>query len=75
MFSIRYIGKESNGLERAEVLGVDDGDYTHYDNADSIIVQNKKLFIEMRPRDSARFGLMKQPLRNIKRALRATSQN
>jgi hypothetical protein len=55
---------------RAEVLGVDEEDYTHYDNADRLIMQNRKLFLEMRPRDAARFGLMKQPFWNIKKALR-----
>jgi hypothetical protein len=35
---------------RAEVLGVDEEDYTHYDNADRLIMQNRKLFLEMRPR-------------------------
>ncbi|MGC1709710.1 MAG: hypothetical protein WA799_07915 [Nitrosotalea sp.] len=35
--SISYIGKESNELEESQIIGVDDDNYTRYDNIQSKI--------------------------------------
>ncbi len=68
--SIRYIGKESNNLEIAEILGVQQDDYVEYSNRDNIILNNKELILSLKPKDVERYGIAKEVLIRVKKHIR-----
>jgi hypothetical protein len=68
--SVLHIGKESNNLEEAEVLGVQSDDYVLYGNtaADQIFSQKERILL-VKPREVKDLGISRQTLFNIKRAI------
>ncbi len=67
-FLIRYTGKESNDLDTVEAVGVGSNNYTQYVHIDQIILDNKEVESQFRPKDIAPHRLMKEVLRNAKSA-------
>lgn len=71
-----HIGKESNNLEQAEVLGVQEEDdcVVVYDN-NSLLLQkrlfsHKEMILQLlEPKDVKEFGISRQTLNNVKHAL------
>ncbi len=69
VYSVIHVGKESNNLDIAEVLGVEKDDYVIYNNIKDIIISKKDLILSLRPRDVRSFGIMKETLRTVQRSL------
>ncbi len=67
--SIVYVGKESNHLDLAEVLGVQEDDYAQYSNIDEIILSKRDVMLTVTCSDATPYGIMKEPLSNVKKAL------
>jgi len=63
---IRYIGKESNNIDEASVLGIDDDSYLEYENIEDF----KQLILSLKPKDVRDKGISKQTLWNIKKRIR-----
>ena len=63
---IRYIGKESNNIDEASVLGIDDDSYLEYENIEDF----KQWIISLKPKDVRDKGISKQNLWNIKERIR-----
>ena len=69
---IRYIGKESNNLDEASIIGVNEDDYTEYTKDHEIVnsVEFKLWVLSLRPKDVRNKGISKQTLWNIKKRIR-----
>lgn len=67
--SVVHIGKESNELDDTEVLGIGKETYTTYVSYVELIMQHRELILNLRPKDAAPFGIMKEVLRNVKRSI------
>ena len=63
---IRCIGKESNNIDEASVLGIDDDSYLEYDNIEDF----KQWILLLKPKDVRDKGISKQNLWNIKERIR-----
>ena len=63
---IRYIGKESNNIDEASVLGIDDDSYLEYENIEDF----KQWILSLKPKDVKDKGISKQTLWNIKKRIR-----
>jgi len=59
---IRYIGKESNNLDEASVLGIDDQSYLEYVNLDEF----KQWVLTLKPKDVMDKGISQQALYKVK---------
>jgi len=66
---IRYIGKESNNLEEASVLGIDDDSYLEYENIENF----KQWILSLKPKDVRDKGISKQSLSYTKSQIRKGS--
>jgi len=66
---IRYIGKESNNLDEASVLGIDDDSYLEYDNIEDF----KQWILSLKPKDVRNKGISKQSLSYTKSRIRKGS--
>ena len=62
---IRYIGKESNNIDKASVLGIDDDSYLEYENIEDF----KQWILSLKPKDVKDNGISKQTLWNIKKRI------
>lgn len=67
--SVMHIGKESNNLEQAEILGVQDNDYVIYSNAIDQLLAHKEKILAAKPKDVVGFGISQRTLFNVKRAI------
>ena len=63
---IRYIGKESNNLDEASVLGIDDDSYLEYENIEDF----KQLILLLKPKDVKDKGILKRTLYKIKHKIK-----
>ena len=63
---IRYIGKESNNIDEASILRIDDDSYLEYDNVEEF----KQWILSLKPKDVRDKGISKQTLWNIKKRIR-----
>lgn len=66
--NIVHIGKESNGLEESEILGLNDSSYEIYEDKSEIerkILENKERILKLRPKDVKDFGISRQTLWNV----------
>lgn len=70
--SVVHIGKESNNLEQAEVLGVQDDDYVVYGSSAEQLLSNKEGILLAEPKDVKKFGISQRTLYNVKRSLTPT---
>ena len=64
-----HIGKESNGLEESEILGLDEESYVEYFDVESMERKFRELapkILELKPKDVKEFGISKQTLWNVK---------
>ena len=59
---IRYIGKESNNIDEASVLGIDDDSYFAYENIEDF----KQWILLLKPKDVRDKGISERGLRNFK---------
>ena len=59
---IRYIGKESNNIDEASVLGIDDDSYLEYENVEDF----KQWILSLKPKDVRDKGIFKMALWKIK---------
>ena len=69
---IVHIGKESNGLDESELLGLDDSSYEIYQNDSEIDEKFMKLapkILELKSKDVKGFGISKQTLWNTKKKI------
>ena len=64
--SIRHIGKESNNIYEASILGIDDDSYLEYENIEDF----KQGILSLKPKDVKDKGISKQTLWNIKKRIR-----
>jgi hypothetical protein len=55
---IRYVGKESNNLDEASVLGIDDDSYLEYENIEDF----KQWILSLKPKDVAGDGISQRAL-------------
>jgi len=62
---IRYIEKESNNIDEASVLGIDDDSYLEYENIEDF----KQWILSLKPKDVRDKGISKQTLWNIKKRI------
>jgi hypothetical protein len=66
---VTHIGKESNNLEQAEILGVHEGDYVVYGkDAERLRPYADKILLA-EPKDVKKFGISQQTLYNAKQAV------
>jgi len=63
---IRYIGKESNNIDEASVLGIDDDSYLEYENVEDF----KQWILAIKPKDVRGKVILKRTLWNIKERIR-----
>jgi len=63
---IRYIGKESNNLDEASVLGIDDNSYLEYEN----IIDFKQWILSLKPKDVKDKGISERTLYKIKHRIK-----
>jgi hypothetical protein len=66
---IRYIGKESNNIDEASVLGIDDDSYLEYENIEDF----KQWILSLKPKDVKDKGISKQSLSYTKSQIRKGS--
>ncbi len=71
--SVTHIGKESNNLGEAEVLGVQEGDYIAYANRAERLLSNKEKILLAEPKDVKKFGVPQRTLHSIPSALKKES--
>ena len=64
-----HIGKESNNLEQAEILGVQEGDSVIYRSLMGCLLSQKEKILQAEPKDVKNFGISQQTLYNVKYAL------
>jgi hypothetical protein len=69
--SVVHIGKESNNLEQAEVLGVHNDDYVVYGSSVDQLLAHKETILMAEPKDVRKFGVSRQTLHNAKQAIAA----
>ena len=55
---IRYIGKESNNIDEASILGIDGDSYLEYDNIEDF----KQWILSLKPKDVRDKGISKMAL-------------
>jgi hypothetical protein len=67
--SVIHIGKESNNLEEAEVLGVQKDDYVFYGSDVERLAASKDILMMAEPKDVKQFGITQRTLFNVKHAL------
>jgi len=67
---IRYIGKESNNINEASVLGIDDNSYLEYDNIEDF----KQLILSLKPKDVRDKGISERELNRQKAKIRNGKQ-
>jgi hypothetical protein len=63
---IRYIGKESNNIDEASVLGIDDNSYLEYENVEDF----KQWILSLKPKDVKDKGISERGLRNFKQKIK-----
>jgi len=63
---IRYIGKESNNINEASVLGIDDDSYIEYENIEDF----KQWILSLKPKDVRDKGISKMVLWKIKNKIK-----
>jgi len=63
---IRYIGKESNNIDEASVLGIDDDSYLEYENIEDF----KQWILSLKPKDVRDKGILKRTLYKIKHRIK-----
>jgi len=63
---IRYIGKESNNIDEASVLGIDDDLYLEYENIEDF----KQWILSLKPKDVKDKGISESDLRNFKQKIK-----
>ena len=63
---IRYIGKESNNIEEASVLGIDDDSYLEYENVENF----KQWILSLKPKDVKDKGISERSLCKIKHKIK-----
>jgi len=63
---IRYIGKESNNIDEASVLGIDDDSYLEYDNIEDF----KQWILSLKPKDVKDKGISERELKRQKAKIR-----
>jgi len=65
---IRYIGKESNNLDDASVMGVNEDDYTEYTNDYEIVNSEefKQWVLSLKPKDVIDKGISQRALYKVK---------
>jgi len=63
---IRYIGKESNNIDEASVLGIDDDSYLEYENIEDF----KQRILLLKPKDVRDKGILKRTLYKIKHKIK-----
>jgi hypothetical protein len=68
--SVTHIGKESNILEEAEILGVGDDAYTVYGSEIEQIQQHKDMIMVAEPKNTQAIGISRQTLFDVKQAIR-----
>jgi len=67
---IRYIGKESNNIDEASVLGIDDDSYLEYENAEDF----KQWILSLKPKDVRDKGISERELKRQKAKIRNGKQ-
>lgn len=67
--SVTHIGKESNNLEEAEVLGVQKDDYVIYGGSIERLAANKDKLMVSEPKDVEPFKISQRTLYNVKQAI------
>jgi len=67
---IRYIGKESNNINEAYVLGIDDNSYLEYDNIEDF----KQWILSLKPKDVRDKGISERELKRQKAKIRNGKQ-
>jgi hypothetical protein len=70
MSLIRYIGKESNNLDEASVLGIDDDLYLEYENIEDF----KQWILSLKPKDVRDKGISERELKRQKAKIRNGKQ-
>lgn len=73
--SVTHIGKESNNLEEAEILGVQKDDYVFYGSVVEQLLAHKEKISQAEPKDVKRYGISQQTLYNVKRAILNSNWN
>jgi len=63
---IRYIGKESNNIDEASILGIDDDSYIEYENIEDF----KQWILSLKPKDVRDKGISERGLRNFKQKIK-----
>jgi len=63
---IRYIGKESNNIDEASVLGIDDNSYLEYENVEDF----KQWILSLKPKDVRDKGISERELKRKKANIR-----
>jgi hypothetical protein len=66
---IRYIGKESNNIDEASVLGIDDDSYLEYDNIEDF----EQWILSLKPKDVRDKGISERELKRQKAKIRKVS--
>ena len=67
-----HIGKESNGLENSELLGLDEDSYVEYSDVEFLERKFRELaprILELKPKDVREYGISKQTLWNAKKKI------
>jgi len=67
---IRYIGKESNNIDEASVLGIDDDSYLEYDNIEDF----EQWILSLKPKDVRDKGISERELKRQKAKIRKGKQ-
>ena len=67
---IRYIGKESNNIDEASVLGIDDDSYFAYENIEDF----KEWILSLKPKDVKDKGISERELKRQKAKIRKGKQ-
>jgi len=68
-----HIGKESNGLDESELIGLDDDSYVVYSDVESLerkFAEMTPKILELKPKDVRELGVSKQSLWNIKNKIK-----
>ena len=63
---IRYIGKESNNIDEASVLGIYYNSYLEYENIEDF----KQWILSLKPKDVKDKGIFERGLRNFKQKIK-----
>ena len=71
--NVTHIGKESNGLDDVELLGLDEDSYVDYSDEESLEKRFRELtpkILELKPNDVKNSGISKQTLWNVKKKIK-----